>query len=98
MTLGAFAKRHAQLIKRKKAQALKPKPSHAPPKPSQAPNAGLGPPFVNRHTAAHPRDLVTLNYVPEVPGGPEKLRKRPPATTRVALPKKPRKPKTLAKQ
>ena len=106
MKLGAFAKRHARLIKRKSAErradvfieALnktkpKPKPSKAPPKPSQALNAWLGPPFVNRHTAMHPRDLTTLNYVPEVPGGPEKPRKRPPATTRVRLPKKPRKKK-----
>ena len=99
MALGAFAKRHARLIKRKSAERradvfiealnkTKPKP-----KPSQALNAWLSPPFVNRHTAMHPRDLTTLNYVPEVPGGPEKPRKRPPATTRVRLPKKPRKKK-----
>ena len=86
MKLGPFAKRHAALIKRKKA--AKPKPSQAPPKPSQAHNAALGPPFVNRYTAMLPREAVTMNYVPEV--GPEPMRKRPPATTKARLPKKPR--------
>ena len=84
MKLGPFAKRHAALIKRKKA---------AKPKPSQAHNAALGPPFVNRYTAMLPREAVTMNYVPEVPGGPEPMRKRPPATTKARLPKKPRKKK-----